>query len=242
MIPGSSTGWVQLACPSALLTAGRSLNRRSGSSKTGRTGTILAFSGVLGSIIYPFDTFDLLDPWFAKLEMFTEARLASQPVEIVVSFLQNALLGLFARCSQYAAFFSEWERRALKLLGEDLSVHLKLQLLTPIVWSRTYAGRLSEAEPLMNSCRQIVRSSGVVPLATILVRDAEAFFSWLNADFESCRRAASEQLRISSETGVHGADGRLQLNKSASALSTGDLPTAEALLSQVDRSSAPIGK
>jgi len=197
--------------------------------KSDVAGIFLALCGVLDSITYSFQSFDLFDQWIPKISALCKSTSVFPSPEIEARLTFSMLHALTMRQPQHPEY-ERWEQQALIYLQSNVDANAKLQLLLPLLIKRIFSGQLTEAEILTNTYRKLTKSPAVTPLSLITFIDLKAFCYWLSGKFEDCNDAITEALELSAAYGVHSIDSFLHAHCAAGALSSGDLASVDKLL------------
>jgi DNA-binding SARP family transcriptional activator len=196
-------------------------------------GIFLALCGVLDSITFSFQSFDLFDQWILKISTLCKSTSVFPSPEIEARLTFSMLHALTMRQPQHPEY-ERWEQQALLYLQSNVDANAKLQLLLPLLIKRIFSGQLKEAEILANTYQRLTKSPAVTPLSLITFTDLKAFCYWLSGKFADCNDAITEALELSSEYGVHSIDSFLHAHCAAGALSLGDLALADKLLQMAE--------
>jgi DNA-binding SARP family transcriptional activator len=104
-----------------------------------------------------------------------------------------------------------------------------------LILNRLFTGNLTEAEYFINICRGLAKSPDIGPLGLTILKELESFYYWLSGKFEKCHAASTEALNLASATGVYIMNFFVLGHGAAGVLSSGDLASAEAVLSNIAR-------
>ncbi len=201
------------------------------SKKKDPAGIFLSFAGAVESIAHGLHTFKQFDRWISILcKLRTEFKVfPSEEIEARVAM--SALLTFCMRQPQHPDH-EAWSERAVSLL-QTIKDEAKLYIYVALVFYRLLSGELSKAALFINSFREAAQSPGISPLALITLKDLQAFYFWLTANFEECNKTATDALELASSKGVHLMDLFIAGHGAAGALSKGDVETAERFIREM---------
>jgi len=196
------------------------------------SGICLAWSGAVESIVYNSEL-TRLDQWISVLDKHNhvfkkefEAHVASCVfIALVLSQPQHPEIDY-------------WADRALSLSQKSGDISIKIQTLLYMAWHNMFKGDFAKAVFVLDSLREITQLKTLTPLDLLKIKDTEAFYYWLTAKHEQCRKTVSDGLELSSKTGVHIIDYFLLGHGAANALSMGDPAKSKRLLQKM--ASSPV--
>ncbi len=192
-------------------------------------GELLAWSGVVDSIVWGFKGFEPLDEWAERFETRTKRHWPPGDPAIASRVTASMLYTIAMRQPRHPDRES-WIARGLALVDQ---ASLKVQVLTPIVSVHIFGGDLVRAGQLLMRFEALERSGGLTPVDRISLRNLTTFWSWLSARFEKARREGKAGLELARRLGVHLLDFFLLGNTAAGALGAGDLAAARELLGRM---------
>jgi DNA-binding SARP family transcriptional activator len=192
-----------------------------------RTGTLLAWCGVVDSIWYAWHNLPEIDGWIERFDALTakDATFPSAEVEATVS------------CTIFNALF--WRRPYRDVIGPwAAKVTHVLEGLTGIGTERavtavallnyyTQVGELDRAAHVLSIMEAALKHGPTAPLARIGRYHAEAVLSVVLGQTERCRRAIDNGLRLAEEHGAYLWSVPLRGAECLSALTTGDYGAAQ---------------
>ncbi len=184
-------------------------------------GVLLAWSGVVDSIVWGFDRLELLDGWVERFERSLKGYWTPQertPAARVTISMLNVIAMRKPRLPGRAA----WVDRGMALLEAPVGPSPKVQVLTPLVLSELFEGNLDRAGELLLRFEIVERSDGSTPVGRISRRNLTAHWCWLSARFEEARREAKAGLDLARREGVHFLDFALLGHVVAGALGAGE--------------------
>lgn len=192
-------------------------------------GIYLAFSGVVDAIFYCRDTFEQIDRWISILyELRAEYKdFPSEEIEARVTI--SMLNALRLRQPQHPDY-EAWSERALSLVQTIKDNSLKVQIFLVLAIYRLFSGELSNAATLIESFREAAYSPDIKPWARAGLKNIEAFYYWLTANFEKCNKSATDGLELASVEGIHLFNCFIAGHGAAGALSAGDMEKADRFL------------
>ena len=208
-----------------------------------REGLLLTCAGAMDSIIHELDDFSLLDRWIEDAEKLlanTEWQsMKGSATEAEVRATVSLFVSLALRQPHHPDI-KQWYERARKLCGElkETMSRMSAQLLVAV--NLNYTGQFSQANELMTEMRAMFESPDLPPLALTILKDIEAMYYMLTADRDACLEAVYEGIKIAESSGVDTWNTHLLSNGIGGALGTGDLDTAEELISKMREGSREI--
>ncbi len=195
-------------------------------------GTFLAFSGVIDTIAHGLHTFKQLDRW---ISIFYQLRTEYMdfPSEEIGAHVTGSMLSAFCFRQPQHPDYETWSARAHSLLQTIEENTTKLQTYFALVLYRLFSGELSKAAVYIDSFRELARSPDIAPLALISLKDLQAFYYWLSANFEECNKTVADGLELASTKGIYLLDSFILGHGAAGALSTGDMKKAGQFLGEL---------
>jgi LuxR family maltose regulon positive regulatory protein len=195
-------------------------------------GLFLSISGVLDSVHFSMKTFKPFDVWLERLYELLSEYNGFPSIEIE-SRVVSSLLGAFYLRQPQHPDFERWEDRALVLSQDCRDMYTKTQIFNKLLCHHTFSGNLAKASLLLNFFRNIVKSADISTLASIILKNDEAFYFWISAQFEDSFQAVTEGLELAFQTGVHCMDYLLLGHGTALSLSSGKLERAAEFLDRM---------
>ncbi len=134
------------------------------------TGTFLAFSGVIDTIVHGLHTFKQLDQW---ISVFYKLRTEYKdfPSEEIEARVTMSMLSAFCLRQPQHFDYEVWSERALSLVQMIRDDAIKLQTFFALVLYRLFSVELSKAAVFINSFRDMAQSPNITPLALISLKD-----------------------------------------------------------------------
>ena len=196
-------------------------------------GSFLALSGMMDSVTFGLDSYQELDrliPLVDELLEDCDRRFPSPEIEwrVVASMLGALVL----RQPDHPAF-DYWEHRRAALAGDSVNVDAALRSLLALAFHHICAGRLQEVPLILDAFHEQLEASDYPPLSILYLRDMQAFFHWLSANFRANRRAVENGIMLADAAGVHVFDVFLYGHGAAGSLSVGDVERAERYLKRM---------
>ena len=192
---------------------------------------LLAGCGAIDTIICDLDDLGRLDYWIEAATGLLDAEAPRSP-EVQARATVSLYLSLVLRQPAHPAL-PLWSARARRCLPaiEDtdalVSAHLQLGI------ALNCSGHFVQAHDLMTAMRRMCHSAQMPLPATKVLRYVESMYYMMTADRERCLEAVKSGLGAGRSTGVHRWTHRFLANGAAGALGTGDIETAQELLSQM---------
>lgn len=195
-------------------------------------GLFLSISGVFDSVHFSMKTFKPFDVWIEKFYELLGEYNGFPSIEIESRVVSSLLSAFYLRQPRHPDF-ERWEDRALVLSKDCRDMHTKTQIFNKLLTHHIFSGNLAKASLLLNSFRNIVKSADIAPLASIILKNNEAFYSWISAQFEESFRAVTEGLELAFQAGVHCMDYVFFGHGAALSLSSGNLKKASEFLDRM---------
>ena len=205
------------------------------------TGMILACSGAMDAILYELDDFSLLDRWIAVLDDAATGgvRFPSPSVEARVAC--SMVFSLTLRQPRRRDI-GQWVERALgcaqRAPDPNLRIFVGLLCALTLMWTGVYARALE----LIEAARRTAAEPGVSPFSSITLKNVEAMFYMLTAQYAPCLQAMREGLEIARATGVHTWTFQLLVYGYGGALGAGNLETAARIAKDLESRAAGCGR
>jgi LuxR family maltose regulon positive regulatory protein len=195
-------------------------------------GLLLAWSGVVYSIIYRFEEYLPLDRW---IQLFPE--LPENPEKIIPPEVWiHAVSSMFTALTYRRLGHSEtnaWIRRAKSMVQGTGSAVVKAQILLQLVHYYGVIGDYEQSLLGVRSLQHLAQSKEGVPFVVIMTRLAEAMHYGLTGDDDKCLKAVSEGLKTSENTGIFLLDYVLLAHGVANCQNVGNLGLAQAMLEKI---------
>jgi DNA-binding SARP family transcriptional activator len=171
-------------------------------------GMYLAWSGIANSFRHKMENWHALEHWIAVLEEIMRAYpvFPSPQVELRLSISMYTALVLLQMDHQRIA---EWEERVLALLENTSKIFLHVQAVYAMLLHELWRGNYARMRLLLDSIGLRMAHQNVPPLATIMVKSMEAFYYWVTARGDLCRRAVSEGLAAAQTSGIQFLNSRM---------------------------------
>lgn len=194
-------------------------------------GAFSAWCAAVGTILYEWSDFTLLDLWLDRLDGLRRRFPAYPSAEIETRVVSNTFLSLVFRRPQ-DPHLEAWAERALAL---SRTADLDRQMITGFTLTtyRLWMGQHARAAVVLEMLRGLGRTPGASPLVLVSWRVAEAYYHWHMASPGECLAAVRAGLDLARETGVHIMDANLLAQGVYGALIAGDLPAARDLLQRM---------
>ncbi|MBA2882696.1 ATP/maltotriose-dependent transcriptional regulator MalT/DNA-binding SARP family transcriptional activator [Desulfosalsimonas propionicica] len=188
-------------------------------------GIWLSLCGILYSITVAWDSFKPLDQWIQKLTQFSRQYEALASLDVRGRLSAVAIFSLTFRSPDHPEF-KTWEKRGQAILQENISAEIKLRVIVALAWHRLFSGNLAEAEHFIELYQEMVQSPNIPPFSLLALMNAEAFYYFLNNNFEACSNIVTKSLDLASATGIHLISPIVLGHGAAGALAAEDLDSA----------------
>jgi LuxR family maltose regulon positive regulatory protein len=189
-------------------------------------GRLLAWSGLVQTFFFVWDSFDALDPWIEEMDGMLLSGLQFPSAEVEAQVTYGMLASLMWRYS-WREDIGSWLDRASALLESDAPAGLRTELAAyltfhAVSWKGDYEG----GARLLERMRPLLMARDVSPLARILWDVMEAHVSARLGDGPACFAAVERGITTASRTGVFGLDRLLAIQGIYGGLVSGDLALA----------------
>ena len=205
-----------------------------------RKGILLSLAGLLQAICFQANDFTKLDPLMREVD---EVRREPAGYPSTIIGLQSAtamVMALSYRCPE-GIDGGWWVRHALALASDCPAVAPRLNLFCLALFFHASRGQLTEAAPLLQSLRHVLRSHPCSPALVSCAKAAEASFLSLSGDLTGAEQACEEGMRVGDHHGATVFHGSLLALKAQGALLAGDHERAGPHLEQIALSAATLG-
>lgn len=165
-------------------------------------GIYLSLAGLFDSTTYGMEDFKAYDRWIELLVQIRREYETYPSEEVEARLTASVTYALVARKPKQPNF-EEWAERALSLAERCPDISLKTRTLQALASHYIFMGDFSKAGLILNLLQEVVQSSHLPPLLTILIKTLEALYHWRSGSFEECQRAVTQGLGLASSTGVH---------------------------------------
>jgi LuxR family maltose regulon positive regulatory protein len=195
-------------------------------------GSFLALSGMLDSVNFRLDSFFELDRLIAMMEELRE-EYPQFPTPEIESHVVNSMLNALTLRQPFNPEWNQWEERGLALSRCITDMDVAVHILCGLAFYRLFFGEIEKVTPILEAIHQKIDAGHASTLAVLSLRDLQAFYYWISADFEKNRWAADDGIALAEATGVHYLDTYLFGHASAGALSIGEIARAEEYLGKM---------
>jgi ATP/maltotriose-dependent transcriptional regulator MalT/DNA-binding SARP family transcriptional activator len=195
-------------------------------------GILLAWSGVVDSILYTMEDFSLLDRWIQIFPDLPENPGKIIPLEIWIHIVSSMFTALAYRRLEHSET-EVWIRRAESIVQGPAVPVAKAQILLQLVHCYLDIGDYEQSLLGVRSLQQLAQPKEALPLVIIMTRLAEAMYYNLTGDDEKCLKAVSEGVRTTERTGISFLSYVLLGLGIANCQNFGDLGMAQSLLGKM---------
>lgn len=195
-------------------------------------GVFLSLSGMVDSVTFGNKTyreFDRLIPLLSEnLEKFSDLPTKDIEAKFVISFIASHVLRRPDMLD-----IGHWEKRGLDLAESIGDSNASAHIIGSFGFYHVFSGNLDRAAYFIDIYRRIANTRNISPFYQIFLWDLEAFHSFLAADFDRNRTAIEKGLALADYSGMNLHNLGLLGHGASSALSAGDLISAEQLLQKM---------
>jgi DNA-binding SARP family transcriptional activator len=199
-------------------------------------GFLLAWSGVVNSIVYSQEDFSRLDRWIQLFPELPENPEGSIPREVWIRVVSSMVTALTYRHPEHPEA-EKWVRRADSIAQGPGSPLAKVPILFHLAHRYLVVGDYKESSITIRSMQHLANSKEALPSVLIFTRMAEAMHSQLVGDHEKCLKAVFEGLKTSQLTGIFFLDRNLIGHAVSSCQNVGDLGMAQTMIERMVSSS-----
>lgn len=205
------------------------------------TGMILAGSGAMDAILYELDDFSLLDRWIASMGGLLEDAFPMPSPGVQARVACSMVFSLTLRQPQRRDL-EQWIERALRCARQASDPNQRM--FVPLLCALTlmWTGLYSRALQLIESTRRLAQAPGVSPFSLITLKNVEAMYCMLTAQYAPGREAAREGLDIARRTGVNTWTFQLLVHGYGAALGAGELEAAAKIAKELDKHAEGAGR
>jgi DNA-binding SARP family transcriptional activator/tetratricopeptide (TPR) repeat protein len=198
------------------------------------TGSLLAWSGSVNSILFEWGDFARLDRWAAWLDerMRKNPDFPSPKIEArVICDMAHILVYRQLDHPQIEI----WMERALALSRNSPDPNLRLQAASTIATYYMWTGQFREAGEMIKEIQTISRSPGLAPMVMIQAKSREAMYFSISATSNDLTlRAVSEALELCRTHRIHLGESGIYGQAFNACMNTGDLTSAAEYLEKVE--------
>jgi len=195
-------------------------------------GVLLAWSGVVYSIIYRFEHYSPLDRWIQLFPELPENPERVIPSEVWTHVVSSMFIALTYRHPGHSET-EKWIKHAESIVqGPGVSV-VKAQILLQLVHWYMMMGDFEQSSVNVRLLQHLTQSKGVLPFVIIMTRLAEAMHYGFTGDHERCLEAVSEGVKTSEGTGILLFNYVLLAHGVSSCQNLGDHEAAQSMLEKI---------
>lgn len=197
-----------------------------------REWTLLAWSGVVESVIYGAGSLKWLDPWLSDLVSMLGRRRDFPPHETECRITGTVIKALALRRSP-SLDMDAWAERATRLAREAADKAIAFTILLNVAYYRFHSGDILETGILLDSLRAMSRNPEIAPLPRLSFRWLEAAHANMTGEHDRCLNRVTEGLELAEQLGVHAMDMLLLGHGALCSMHRGDLPAARRFLGRM---------
>lgn len=202
------------------------------------TGIFLSWASIIDTFNYEWGDFSPLDHWIAVLEELLRVYPEMPSPEIEVRVAAGMLIAMMNRQPGHPDI-SKWADKVERVVLATDNVQLQMALGSQLVHSYIWVGNPVRCGSLIETLRQSVGSRKCDPLAKQYWYLMESMYSWIVADWPSCKRAVTDGMKNAQESGVHIFDLFILANGIYGGLSLGEPAFARSCLEGMLRINSP---
>ena len=195
-------------------------------------GALLAWSGVVYSIIYRFEDYSSLDQWIQLFPKLPENPEESIPPEVWIHLVSSMFTVLTYRRPEHSET-EVWIRRAESVVRGPSVPVVRAQILLQLSHYYAVTGDDKQTSLNVRLLQHLAQSKDASPFVLIMAQSAEAMQFNVTGENEKCLQAISEGLRTSDKTGIFLLYYVLLVHGVANFQNVGDLEMAQAMLERI---------
>jgi LuxR family maltose regulon positive regulatory protein len=197
-------------------------------------GELLAWCGIVDSILYEWDDFKLLDPWIEWLDRRMSPK-DSFPSPEIGSRVASSMAGALIWRYPYRLDILQWLGRAMSLSRESGDLQLQLQTFANAAAYFVTICDLRRLNIVTQQAKEISRSFATSPVPPIILKCAESVLqSTFMADGQQSLAAVADGLEIARKSGVRILDHMLFAHGVYAAFALGDMTMAREYLDKME--------
>jgi DNA-binding SARP family transcriptional activator len=199
------------------------------------SGMLLAWSGIVDSILFAWDDFMLLDPWIEWSDSLMERGGLAFPSPEIEARVCSSLVGALSIRSPFRSCIKELVERALSLSRQVGDIDLHLTTMHHASYYYVWTGNFAALELLAQRTKKIVKSADD-SLATMLFwSNVEPIIMQMSpARYEEVVPAVRKGLELAEKIGIHVFDYWFYAHGVYGAFIIGDMAKADGFLRQME--------
>jgi LuxR family maltose regulon positive regulatory protein len=199
------------------------------------TGSFLAWSGIVESIVYSCESLKSLDPWFSELNELLKKFKKFPNEEIEACVICSLLRGLsFRRPARYDT--ESWAERAFVSAGKIANTALKTEILINLACYHYSGIELQKLEMVLDSLRELIRHTDLPPLPRLVLSWVEAAYANITSMYDRCLKIVYQSLELANSTGIHMMDFMLMGHAALCSIKKGNFVTVRRYLKEIGTS------
>ncbi|HXX35853.1 MAG TPA: BTAD domain-containing putative transcriptional regulator [Thermodesulfobacteriota bacterium] len=195
-------------------------------------GVLLAWSGVVYSIIYRFAHYSSLDRWIQLFPELPEDPEKVIPPEVWTHVVSSMFIALTYRNPEHSET-EKWVKRAEAIVQGSSVPVVKAQILLQLVHWYMMMGDFEQSSINVRLLQHLTQSKDALPFVIIMTRLAEAMHYGFTGDHERCLDAVSEGVKTSERTGIFLLHYILLAHGASSYQNLGDHEAAQSMLEKI---------
>lgn len=197
-----------------------------------RVGALLAWSGIVDTIVYQWDDFSTLDRWIAWLDeqMQADQTFPSPEIEGRVAC---SMAGALMFRQPHRKDIAGWFERAWLLAQKNTDHNLCIQTGFTMIYYYMFVGQHIKAKNVFDRLEILTGSTQPSPLVMIMLKVMESHLHQRDGITDSSREALHEGIQVSRTSGVHVKDAFLYSQGAYFTLAIGDFTGAQEYLGKM---------
>lgn len=201
-------------------------------------GLFLSWASIVDSFNYEWEDFTPLDHWIAVLEELLKIYPEMPSPEIEVRVAAGMLIAIMNRQPGHPNK-PIWTEKVDRAVLETDNIQLKMALGSQLFNACMWAGNPVRCGLLIDRLRPLSKARECDPLSKQYWYLMESMYSWIVADWPSCKRAVTDGLKNAQDSGVHLFDLFILAQGIYGALSLGEPSFASPWLEKMSLINSP---
>ena len=195
-------------------------------------GCMLAWGMAVYAIVVGWSEYAKLDAWIERFDLLRERYPEYPSAEIEALMVQGILKALTWR-QPARTDLPAWSERLQQLVMASHNSGFRLLAGSDLVFYHTIVGDLDKARALVGVLDDELHGGQVTPLQSLVWLATRSVLEWIILEREQCLATMEAGRTIIDSSGIHLLDRRLIGQGVTLGLTTGDLPLARQLLTQL---------
>lgn len=200
--------------------------------KQDATGTFLAWSGIIESILYGSEGLKKLDLWLPILDKLLMEFKGFPTEYIEANVLCSMIRALSMRRPTYINM-DEWVERVQAVIRKSTDIPLRTKVLINLAGYYYNGGELQRLRIVIDSLSALLKHPGASIVDQLTTCWVHAAYLNMSSLYDDCQKVVSHGLALADATGIHVMDYMLMGHGALSSLKKGDFSTGKNYLSKM---------